>query len=73
VLAYLKRRAYTEQARVQNGFITYLYRTGIKETSTTAGFLGAQILNRDLGDEVEITLLTYWENVSASKHFMTKI
>ncbi|MGD1468573.1 hypothetical protein [Vibrio harveyi] len=39
-------------------FIAYLYETGIKDTSSTQGFLGAQILNRDLGDIAEITLLT---------------
>ncbi|WP_282137020.1 MULTISPECIES: antibiotic biosynthesis monooxygenase [Vibrio] len=32
-------------------------------------FLGAQILNRDLGDIAEITLLTYWEGLECIKAF----
>ncbi|OLQ86677.1 antibiotic biosynthesis monooxygenase [Vibrio ponticus] len=51
------------------GFIAYLYETGIKDTSSTAGFVGAQILNRDLGDEVEITLLSYWQDLECIKAF----
>lgn len=31
----------------KEGFIAYLYETGIKDTSNTQGFLGAQILNRE--------------------------
>ncbi|CDT63667.1 conserved hypothetical protein [Vibrio coralliirubri] len=53
----------------EEGFIAYLYETGIKDTSCTRGFLGAQIFNRDLGDDVEITLLTYWENLECIKAF----
>ncbi|WP_440871395.1 antibiotic biosynthesis monooxygenase family protein [Vibrio diabolicus] len=53
----------------EEGFIAYLYETGIKDTSSTPGFLGAQILNRDLGDNAEITLLTYWEDLECIKAF----
>ena len=53
----------------EKGFIEYLYKTGIKDTSATDGFLGAQILNRDLGDDAEITLLTYWKNLECIKAF----
>lgn len=53
----------------EKGFIAYLYETGIKDTAATKGFLGAQILNRDLAGDVEITLLTYWENMECIKAF----
>lgn len=50
-------------------FIEHLYLTGVKDTSRTKGFLGAQILNRDLGSDVEITLLTYWQTLEYIKAF----
>lgn len=55
----------------EEGFISYLYETGVKDTSVTQGFLGAQIFNRDtdISNEVEITLITYWENVECIKSF----
>ncbi|MFT6266446.1 MAG: heme-degrading monooxygenase HmoA [Oleiphilaceae bacterium] len=55
----------------EEGFISYLYETGIKDTSATQGFLGAQIFNRDtdISDEVEITLITYWETLECIKSF----
>ena len=53
----------------EKGFIDYLYQTGIKETSATEGFLGAQIFNRDIDDSAEITLLTYWQNFECIKAF----
>lgn len=53
----------------KEGFISYLYETGIKDTSTTDGFLGAQIFTRDLVLEVEITLITYWQSLEQIKAF----
>jgi heme-degrading monooxygenase HmoA len=53
----------------EQGFIEYLYQTGVKETSETDGFLGAQIFNRELNGEVEITLLTYWKDLECIKAF----
>jgi len=47
----------------KQGFINHLYQTGVKETSETVGFQGAQILTRDLEFSVEITLISYWENL----------
>lgn len=47
--------------RFKQGFIDYLYETGVKDTSATEGFKGAQIFVRDLSTEqAEITLITYW-------------
>ncbi len=48
-------------------FLEHLYVTGVKDTSRTKGFLGAQILNRDLGSEVETTLLTYWQTILSNQ------
>ena len=55
----------------EEGFISYLYETGVKDTSATKGFIGAQIFNRDTdsGNEVEITLITYWEDLECIKAF----
>lgn len=53
----------------EEGFIAYLYETGVKDTSKTDGFLGAQIFNRDVSDGAEITLITYWVDVESIKAF----
>ena len=53
----------------EQGFIEYLYETGIKDTSATDGFLGAQIFKRDVQGQAEITLLTYWKDLESIKGF----
>lgn len=51
-------------------FIQYLYQTGIKETSETLGFKGAQIFNRNIENKkVEITFISYWETLESIKSF----
>ena len=52
----------------EEGFVKYLYETGINDTSAIRGFQGAQIFKRTVEDESEITLITYWhsmENIKA--------
>jgi len=45
----------------KEGFIAYLYETGIKDTFSTEGFKGAQIFGRDVNEFIfEVTLITYW-------------
>ena len=56
----------------EKGFIEDLYQTGIKDTSKTIGFKGAQILSRDVGEKVEITLNSYWESLECIKSFAGK-
>ncbi|WP_298451732.1 antibiotic biosynthesis monooxygenase [uncultured Marinobacter sp.] len=51
------------------GFTGYLYETGIKDSSATPGFLGAQIFRRSLAGKVELTLITYWDKLEAIKAF----
>lgn len=53
----------------KEGFIQYLYETGIKETSATSGFKGAQIFSRSLNGKTEITLISYWVSLASIKAF----
>ena len=59
--------------RHKAGFIEYLYQTGVKETSETAGFKGAQIFTREVTVDtvgmVEITLISYWDALESIKAF----
>tara|TARA_R110002111_G_C5853963_1_gene359996 strand:- start:158 stop:601 length:444 start_codon:yes stop_codon:yes gene_type:complete len=51
------------------GFTGYLYETGIKDSSATSGFLGAQIFRRALSAKIELTLITYWDSLESIKAF----
>jgi heme-degrading monooxygenase HmoA len=53
----------------KEGFIKYLYETGVKDTSATKGYKGSQILTRDLEDKVEIILISYWDTLDSIKAF----
>jgi len=50
-------------------FIKYLYETGVKDTSSTVGFKGAQILRREMDDKSEVTLISYWDKLESIKSF----
>ncbi len=52
-----------------DGFTGYLYETGIKDSSATSGYIGAQILRRSLTGKTELTLITYWDNLESIKAF----
>lgn len=52
-----------------DAFIDYLHLTGVKESSSTPGCIGAQIFRRDIGGKIEITLLTYWDKLSSIEAF----
>jgi heme-degrading monooxygenase HmoA len=52
-----------------DGFLRHLYATGVAETSGTPGFLGYQILTRQVDDALEVTLTTYWEALEAIAAF----
>ncbi|MGE4292889.1 MAG: antibiotic biosynthesis monooxygenase [Desulfovibrio sp.] len=47
----------------REGFLAHLRSTGVKDTSATPGFRGEQILERDQGNTVEITLISYWNRL----------
>jgi len=55
--------------RTRDGFLAYLYETGVRETSGTAGYRGFEILEREVGERSEFTLITYWESLEAIKAF----
>lgn len=55
--------------RHKAGFTEHLRRTGVHDATATPGFLGAQILVRDIGDNVEFTLITYWDSLAAITAF----
>ena len=56
----------------KDGFLRYLNETGVKETSSTFGFKGAQVLVRDLANQIEVTLITYWSNFEVIEAFSGK-
>ncbi|MCL1488212.1 MAG: antibiotic biosynthesis monooxygenase [Marinobacter sp.] len=51
------------------GFTAYLYETGVKDSSATPGFLGAQIFRRSLTGKIELTLITYWDKLESIHTF----
>ncbi len=51
------------------GFITYLHQTGLQDSKRTPGFCGAQLLKRPLAEQVELTLITYWDTLAAIQAF----
>ena len=53
----------------KDGFVSYLYDTGIKDASETIGFKAAQIFVRDIDNNIEITLITYWDSLQSIKAF----
>lgn len=53
----------------KEGFIKYLYKTGVKDTSGIEGFKEARIFSRDLDDTVEVTLLTFWDSYESIKSY----
>lgn len=52
-----------------DAFIDYLYATGVKDTSSTPGFNGAQIFRRDIDGKCEVILMTYWDMLSSIEAF----
>jgi len=53
----------------KEAFIKYLYQTGVKDTSATEGYQGAQIFTRDLDGKSEVTLISYWDELESIKAF----
>lgn len=56
----------------REAFLAYLHETGIRETSATKGFQGAQVFLREVEGRAEITLITYWTTLSAVEAFAGK-
>jgi hypothetical protein len=56
----------TDQA---DRFHDHLLATGVAEAETTDGFIDAMILNRDIGDRVQFSLITCWADRTAAARF----
>lgn len=59
-------------ATEKTGFLNYLNETGVKETSSTPGFKGAQVFVRDTENQIEFTLITYWATLKSIEAFAGK-
>jgi quinol monooxygenase YgiN len=53
----------------EQGFITYLGETGVKDTQMIEGCVGYHILRRALGQEVEITFVSLWKSLDHMKAY----
>lgn len=53
----------------KNDFLEYLSKSGIKDSAEIDGYQGHQIFVRDYHDQVEITLITYWDSMNSIKGF----
>lgn len=47
----------------RSGFLRHLNLTGVQECAALPGYLGHQVLERELTDMTEITLVTYWRSM----------
>lgn len=56
----------------KEAFIEYLYETGVKDTSSTLGFKGAQIFTRNLDGKAEVTLISYWDSLLSIEAYAGK-
>lgn len=54
------------------GFLEYLEKTGVKDTQSLNGCCGYTILNREITDGFEVTLLTYWHSKEQMKEYAGK-
>lgn len=66
---YLRKWKCRVPYRHWDGFLEYLKETGVADTVTTAGCHGYQILERYLKDNVELTLLTWWDTLESVKAY----
>lgn len=55
----------------RDGFLDYLYETGVREIKMASGYMGFQIMDRPMDDEmVEIVLITYWKTLESITEFV---
>ncbi|SRR5579885_2874589 len=50
-------------------YIEYLHKTGLSDYRNTPGNRGVSLLCRDVGDAVEFTTMTWWDNIEAIKRY----
>lgn len=51
-------------------YVEYVKQTGYKESLEAAGNRGACVLSRDLGDEVEVLFLSFWDSLDAIQAYV---
>ena len=61
-----KARATPERARE---YAAYLQSTVVPELAAIHGYLGVTLLERELGQAVEVTVVTWWESLEAVRAF----
>lgn len=57
-------------AKNKDGFLDYLYKTGVREITAAPGYMGFQLMDRKQGKKVEIVLITYWKSLEAIAEFV---
>lgn len=50
-------------------YYAYLEQTGLKEYKATPGLKDVRVLTREIGDETEYVIITFWENMEAVRRF----
>lgn len=50
-------------------YYAYLEQTGLKEYRATAGLKDVRVLTREIGDETEYLIITFWEDMEAVRRF----
>jgi len=50
-------------------YYAYLEQTGLKEYKETAGLKDVRVLTREIGDETEYVIITFWEDMEAVRRF----
>jgi len=50
-------------------YFAYLEETGVKEYRATEGFRDLIMLTREIGDETEYVLITFWDSIEAVRLF----
>lgn len=64
-------RAWRGRTRLEDAdtYFAYLEETGIREYRKTEGNQGVQVLRRDVGDEAEFLILSFWDSMDAVRRF----
>jgi quinol monooxygenase YgiN len=52
-----------------DGFVEYLAETGIKDTQSIEGCTGYQVLRREVGNDIEITFVSFWKKFELMKEY----
>ena len=64
-------RAWRGRTRMEDAdaYFAYLEETGIRAYRQTEGNTGVQVLRRDVGNEAEFLILSFWDSMDAVRRF----